>query len=1076
MSAGDADVLAQLAAGGGPSIPPEFVIQKPQSMDDVRPAQTPPTDDKPEAANHMPEARGMHGQGNVKLFMLYESRTHFYLIGNYASQSNYHVLVVDRVPPIARDPDEPRRSSSPDLLSAPAGTPSMPRTEPKSTPRKGHRKTPSTTPSLLGGDDDVRGAMAAPADPRATSVTAHAAASAGSMGAPTHSRMPHGESISASGHRYLAIDDPEIPVLRQLTSTKPHTDDDEDEERTLRPIAELGTRRGRSGVQSRDDYCDRPRPRPRLQRPEDDDADWALSLTPDPVSYTPAEMDALLERLREKHRSAGGLRLVGRFFGLAGFVRFTAGYYMVLIAQRSAVALLGGHYVYHCDEAQVLPVCHPSTVSALPGRSKAREQREAQLLHTFRQVDVSKNFYFSYSYDLTRTLQANMTGPRPGDDRIVNDKFVWNYKLLRPAFRDCFVRNDSPDVARRSAWVLPLVHGFVDQAKLVVLGRVIYVTLIARRSRHYAGARFHKRGVDACGHVANDVETEQIVNEPTTSPFFAPAKRGGAHGLRASPHYTSYVMYRGSIPIYWTQDTSNMSPRPPIEISLADPYYGAASLHFDALFREYGAPVIVLNLVKGKERQPRESKLLHAYTECVHYLNQFLPHGRHIKYIAWDMSRASKSRDQDVIGTLERIASDTLADTQYFHSGPPPRFRDASRNTLMLQYGVARINCVDCLDRTNAAQFVLGKAALAHQLYALGLLAAPCLEFDSDAVNMLTEMYHDLGDTIALQYGGSALAHTTDTYRKINQWTSHSRDMAEGLKRYYANSFADADKQAAIDLFLGQEDLSQLAILVQAARDGSTLPRAAPIVHPPSPPDDHTLAAKEAYITTFANTDTGFWDGYYRPSLFTDLQRHHAYKMTAVHQHDSSLYTPEYSSLNPTASMPLVSPTSGTFRHSFIRGMRRWIRQPQSTSPLTLENSAASVPAPQSSGPTLEERPNATQAVVFRLMEPSVSREETHEYQAYLSQFHHSAARRTYRVSDGDMGVYDKATGTALGIGAAMASPLRTGIDPALAAHVGMLDADGNITRTRSSASVDISASDARINTYAAWLSLASLR
>lgn len=55
---------------------------------------------------------------------------------------------------------------------------------------------------------------------------------------------------------------------------------------------------------------------------------------------------------------------------------------------------------------------------------------------------------------------------------------------------------------------------------------------------------------------------------------------------------------------------------------------------------------------------------------------------------------------------------------------------------------------------------------------------------------MLTEMYHDHGDTIALQYGGSHLAHTMETYRKINQWTSHSRDMIEGFRRFYANSFA----------------------------------------------------------------------------------------------------------------------------------------------------------------------------------------------------------------------------------------------------------------------------------------------
>jgi hypothetical protein len=35
-----------------------------------------------------------------------------------------------------------------------------------------------------------------------------------------------------------------------------------------------------------------------------------------------------------------------------------------------------------------------------------------------------------------------------------------------------------------------------ESLELSVLGRVIYVTLIARRSRHYAGARYRKRGVN----------------------------------------------------------------------------------------------------------------------------------------------------------------------------------------------------------------------------------------------------------------------------------------------------------------------------------------------------------------------------------------------------------------------------------------------------------------------------------------------------------------------------------------------------------------------------------------------------
>ena len=67
---------------------------------------------------------------------------------------------------------------------------------------------------------------------------------------------------------------------------------------------------------------------------------------------------------------------------------------------------------------------------------------------------------------------------------------------------------------------------------------------------------------------------------------------------------------------------------------------------------------------------------------------------------------------------------------------------------MLFQNGICRTNCVDCLDRTNAAQFVFGKRALGHQLYVLGVVDNPNLAFDSDAVNMLTEMYHDHGDSM----------------------------------------------------------------------------------------------------------------------------------------------------------------------------------------------------------------------------------------------------------------------------------------------------------------------------------------
>ena len=92
------------------------------------------------------------------------------------------------------------------------------------------------------------------------------------------------------------------------------------------------------------------------------------------------------------------------------------------------------------------------------------------------------------------------------------------------------------------------------------------------------------------------------------------------------------------------------------------------------------------------------------------------------------------SRGQDVIGTLESIAEDIIDKTSFFRNG------DDKYDRPHLQNGVARTNCIDCLDRTNAAQFVIGKRALALQLQALGIIAGKTVGFDTDAINLYTNM------------------------------------------------------------------------------------------------------------------------------------------------------------------------------------------------------------------------------------------------------------------------------------------------------------------------------------------------
>ncbi|KAG5419960.1 FIG4 [Candida metapsilosis] len=521
---------------------------------------------------------------------------------------------------------------------------------------------------------------------------------------------------------------------------------------------------------------------------KDVDDEQSLSIIEDKsYFYTRKDMIELLNGLNDSVE--GGLHKLAQGFGLLGLVRFTRGYYLNLITKCSQVAILGGHFIYHIDETKLIPL----------GTNYKRPEKysdEEKLLSLYRYMDLSKTFYFSYNYDITNSMQTNFMRHKLfncGDSNAkfqnklysnfdYNERFVWNNLLLKPII-------ESDDVATFE-WFQPIVHGFIDQANISIYGRKFYITIIARRSHHFAGARFLKRGIDDKGNVANEIETEQIVSDMLTSSFHDPK-----YGMYNNPRYTSFVQHRGSIPLFWTQDMNKL-PKPPIQINLPDPFYQSSALHFNDLFYRYGSPIIILNLIKQKEKQPRESRLNIQYINCINYLNQFLPEQNKLQYRSFDMSKNSK-KNMDVITPLQNIAHEAIHQIGIFHNG-------TTINSTQLQQGIIRTNCIDCLDRTNAAQFIICKEALTKQLRSLELISeGKTLDYESDLINILTEIFHDHGDTIAIQYGGSNLVNTMDSYRRINQWSSHTRDMLNSIKRMYSNSFMDSIRQEAINLFLG---------------------------------------------------------------------------------------------------------------------------------------------------------------------------------------------------------------------------------------------------------------------------------
>ncbi|XP_070567874.1 polyphosphoinositide phosphatase-like isoform X2 [Ptychodera flava] len=522
--------------------------------------------------------------------------------------------------------------------------------------------------------------------------------------------------------------------------------------------------------------------------------------------YSKVEIKQLLTMINEGNKSklvqrgSSGLSHTVSAFGIVGFIRFLEGYYVILITKRRRIAVIGGHTMYKIEDTSMIYIPNDTV--------RQQHSDESRYVKIFQTVDLSSNFYFSYSYDLTHSLQHNFTKPNDLDEAKLsgnvdqskigihshpNYKYAWNSHLLK-GFENVV----------QSEWILYVIHGFMGQSNICIFGKSIYLTLIARRSNQFAGTRFLKRGANCEGKVANEVETEQIVHDASVMS----ATRG---------RYTSYTQLRGSVPGMWSQDISNMVPKPPITLDISDPYAYIAGRHFSEVLDRYGAPIVILNLVKKREKRRHESILSEQLESAVSYLNQFLPPQYAISYIAWDMARLTKNKNVNVMARLADIAHSVIKRTGFFHSGPGMKCkvlmgdRCAAANStshqpvipICRQSGVARTNCVDCLDRTNTAQFAFGKCVFGYQLYALNVIDKPDVDFDSDAARMLEELYEDHGDTLALQYGGSQLVHSVSTYRKISPWTAHSRDIMQTLSRYYSNAFSDTDKQSCLNLFLG---------------------------------------------------------------------------------------------------------------------------------------------------------------------------------------------------------------------------------------------------------------------------------
>lgn len=445
------------------------------------------------------------------------------------------------------------------------------------------------------------------------------------------------------------------------------------------------------------------------------------------------------------------------FCGVLGSIQLLAGQYLIIATQREFVGSIAGHNIWCLTGTEILPYC----------RSTLHLNAEQQIdnttyLNMIEQVLATPYLYFSYSYDLTHTMQRlHGTGPDFLSQSLVDradQRFVWNGFILKD-FRHPEFKN----------FCLPLVHGFLSINQISVNGCNFTWAMISRRSVYRAGTRLFRRGIDKAGNVANFVETEQIVEYQ------------GDRG--------SFVQIRGSVPLYWTQlPDLRYKPPPHIQDVGEEEQQVTCARHLETINLIYGRQVI-LDLV---DQRGSEGKLQNAYGATIKHLSfpavRYEPFDFHAecRHMRWDRLSILLDRisiDQDDMGFFLLLRDGSLAS---------------------IQDGVFRTNCVDCLDRTNVVQSMLARRCLTQMLRKMSILKLEqSVEEFSSLERIFKEVWADNADLISLQYSGTGALKTDFTRTGKRTQVGLLRDGVNSLTRYYKNNFSDGFRQDALDLFHG---------------------------------------------------------------------------------------------------------------------------------------------------------------------------------------------------------------------------------------------------------------------------------
>ena len=121
-----------------------------------------------------------------------------------------------------------------------------------------------------------------------------------------------------------------------------------------------------------------------------------------------------------------------------------------------------------------------------------------------------------------------------------------------------------------------------------------------------------------------------------------------------------------------------------------------------------------------QRRHTGEIHIGQRFRRAVSDLNRTLSDPVKLEYAECDVKLLHGKSKATMFLVLSRLGEQCVRRHWFYHASD-----SALGAPYTIQVGVCRTNCIDCLDRTNVAQFVMGRVMLAYQLTAMGVLSDP---------------------------------------------------------------------------------------------------------------------------------------------------------------------------------------------------------------------------------------------------------------------------------------------------------------------------------------------------------------